>query len=273
VSAPLPPGSLAFRGLTLGYDRHPAVHHLDGTVPAGATLAVVGPNGAGKSTLLKGLMGEIPPLEGRILHPGLDRKGFAYLPQAAEIDRGFPIGVHDFVGMGLWRRIGPWGALRPHRARVAEALDTVGLAGFERRPIGTLSGGQLRRAMFARVLLQDARVILLDEPFAAVDARTTEDLLGLTRRWQAEARTVVAVLHDLDQVRRHFPTTLLLAREAVAWGPTEAVLTQPNLSRARRLCEAWDDDAPVCRGPAEPHAHEHGPSHGPSHPHDHEHAA
>lgn len=271
------PGALVFRGLTLGYDRHPAVHHLDGVVPAGAALAVVGPNGAGKSTLLKGIVGEVAPLDGRIEHPGLVRREIAYLPQAAEIDRSFPISTFDFVAMGLWRKLGLFRALRPHRGAVADALAAVGLSGFERRPIGTLSGGQLRRAMFARVLLQDARAILLDEPFAAIDSRTSADLLDLVRRWGHERRTVVAVLHDLDQVRRHFPTALLLAREAVAWGKTEAVLTGPNLRRARQLCEAWDDEAPVCRGPAG-HAHEaHGQeAHGEAphdHAHDHEHAA
>ncbi|GJD50950.1 Vitamin B12 import ATP-binding protein BtuD [Methylobacterium crusticola] len=279
-AAPAPArGALAFRGLTLGYARHPAVHHLDGTVPAGTLLAVVGPNGAGKSTLLKGIIGEVAPLEGEVAHPGLARREIAYLPQVAEIDRSFPISVFDLVAMGLWRRVGPWRSLRPHGRAVAEALAAVGLTGFERRPIGTLSGGQLRRALFARVLLQDARVILLDEPFAGVDARTTAELLDLVVRWHGEGRTVAAVLHDMEQVRRYFPVTLLLAREAVAWGATAEVLEPGNLRRARRLCEAWDDEAPVCRGapPAGPARHPHGHAHADHHDHDHgpphEHAA
>jgi zinc/manganese transport system ATP-binding protein len=270
-----PKGALAFHGLTLGYARHPAVHHLDGTIPSGSLTAVVGPNGAGKSTLLKGIMGEIAPLEGEVARAGLARQDIAYLPQAAEIDRAFPIGVFDLVAMGLWRRVGPWRALKPHRATVEAALAAVGLTGFERRPIGTLSGGQLRRALFARVLLQDARVILLDEPFAAIDARTTDELLGLVHGWHAEGRTVVAVLHDLDQVARHFPSTLLLAREAVAWGATHEVLTADNLRRARRLCEAWDEDAPVCRAAAKHDhpPHDHGSPDHPHHDHTHGHAA
>ncbi|TGE01956.1 zinc ABC transporter ATP-binding protein AztA [Methylobacterium nonmethylotrophicum] len=274
MNAPVsaPGGALGFRGLTLGYARHPAVHHLDGTIAPGSLTAVVGPNGAGKSTLLKGIIGEIAPLEGEVLRPGLSRRDIAYLPQAAEIDRSFPIGVFDLVAMGLWRRVGPWRSLKAHRGAVEAALAAVGLTGFERRPIGTLSGGQLRRALFARVLLQDARVILLDEPFAAIDARTTDELLGLVHGWHAEGRTVVAVLHDLDQVGRHFPATLLLAREAVAWGATPEVLTADNLRRARRLCEAWDEEAPVCRAPAAAHRHD-GPGHeGPGHDgHGHDH--
>ncbi|MGC5777462.1 metal ABC transporter ATP-binding protein [Methylobacterium sp. NFXW15] len=262
-------------GLTLGYDRHPAVHHLDGTIRAGDLLALAGPNGAGKSTLLKGLTGEIPVLDGRIDRPD----DIAYLPQIDAIDRSFPVSVMDLAAMGLWRRLGPWRALRRTAPVVREALATVGLSGFEARPIGTLSGGQFRRALFARLILQDCRTILLDEPFTGIDARTTDDLLGLVRRWHEEGRTVVAALHDFAQIRTHFPTTLLLAREPVAWGPTARVLTQDNLARARSLSEAWDEDAPVCdgarhappRADASPpgHADDHGHHHGHAHEHSH----
>src|SRR5687768_11082918 len=102
---------LQFRNLTLGYDRHPAVHHLDGAVNAGALMAVVGPNGAGKSTLFKGVVGTIKPLAGRIELNGLDPRDIAYLPQVAEIDRTFPINVYDMVAMGLWRRAGLFGGI------------------------------------------------------------------------------------------------------------------------------------------------------------------
>jgi len=134
----------------------------------------------------------------------------------------------------------------------------VGLDGFEARPIGTLSGGQFRRALFARLILQDCSVILLDEPFTGIDARTVDDLLALIRIWHGEGRTVVAALHDLAQVRAHFPTTLLLARTPIAWGPTARVLTSENLARARNLSEAWDEEAPVCAGPRGGVAHDHG---------------
>lgn len=127
------------------------------------------------------------------------------------------------------------------------ALTAVGLEGFEQRPVGSLSGGQLQRVLFARVLLQDARVILLDEPFTAIDSRTTADLLAVVQRWHGEQRTVIAVLHDLDLVREHFPETLLLAREPVVWSATLEVLRPEHLLRARRMCEAFDESAPVCR--------------------------
>ena len=237
--------AIRFDGVTLGYDRRPAVHHLDGEIPSGSLMAVVGPNGAGKSTLLKGIVGTLKPLDGHIRLDG--SAGIAYLPQAAEIDRSFPLSVYDLVAMGLWSRSGLFGGVaRRERTRIEQALAAVGLIGFERRPISTLSGGQMQRALFARLLLQDAPVILLDEPFTAIDAKTTADLLDLVRRWHDESRTVVAVLHDLDMVKRTFPQTLLIAREPVAWGETGEVLSAENLLKARRMVEAHDPHADVC---------------------------
>jgi zinc/manganese transport system ATP-binding protein len=160
--------------------------------------------------------------------------------------------VFDLVAMGLWREIGPFGGLgRARAARVDAAIAAVGLTGFERRPIRTLSGGQFQRTLFARLLLQDAELILLDEPFTAIDTRTVADLIAVIRRWHGERRTVVAVLHDLEAVRAHFPRTLLLARELIAHGDTARVLTAENLFRARQVAEAFDGHAPVCeRGAA-----------------------
>lgn len=265
--------------LTLGYDRHPAVHHLDGSIAPGDLLALVGPNGAGKSTLLKGLVGEIPVLDGRI-ERGASAGAGAYLPQAAEIDRSFPLSVLDLVAMGLWRRLGAWRSLGRGRAACEAAIAAVGLSGFEARPIGTLSGGQFQRALFARLIVQDARVILLDEPFTGIDARTVGDLITLIRGWHEQGRTVVAALHDFAQVRAHFPTTLLLAREPIAWGPTATVLTPDNLERARHLSEAWDETAAICRHDHDAHDHDqqhdhhhHGQHDGHDHHHDHGHGS
>jgi zinc/manganese transport system ATP-binding protein len=238
---------LQFRDVTLGYDRHPAVHHLSGEVAPGALLAVVGPNGAGKSTLFRGIVGILKPLAGSIGTGVLNVRDIAYLPQTVDIDRSFPISVFDFVGTGLWRRTGLFGGIgKAEQGEIAHALAAVGLNGFENRGIGTLSGGQMQRLLFARVLLQDARLIVLDEPFNAIDSKTTADLTELVRRWHAEKRTVVAALHDMDLVRANFPETLLLARTPVAWGVTAQVLTAENLKEARRMCEAFDDSAGTC---------------------------
>lgn len=238
---------IQFRDVTLGYDRHPAVHHLSGQIAQGALLAVVGPNGAGKSTLLRGIVGILKPLAGTIDFGGVDPRDVAYLPQASEIDRNFPISVFDFVGTGLWRSKGFFGGINSHdREQIADALAAVHLHGFENRPIGTLSGGQMQRMLFARLLLQNARVIVLDEPFNAIDTKTSADLLLILQRWHSERRTILAALHDINLVRSHFPETLLLARSAVAWGATSQVLTNENLLAAQQLCEAFDDEAEPC---------------------------
>ena len=241
------PAALRLDNLTVCYDRHPAVHHLSGAFANGSLTAIVGPNGAGKSTLLKAIMGLLPATTGQIDHAALARSDIAYLPQQAQIDRQFPITVLDVVLLGHWRRIGPLGAATAElESRAVAALAAVGLADFRRRPIRSLSAGQFQRVLFARMLLQDARLILLDEPFTAIDARTTADLLDVVRAWHAEQRTVIAVLHDLEQVRAHFPETLLLARAGIAWGRTAEVLTPDHLRRARRMAEAWDESAPPC---------------------------
>jgi zinc/manganese transport system ATP-binding protein len=236
--------ALTFEDLTLGYDRHPAVHHLSGTVQRGALLAIVGPNGGGKSTLLKGIAGRIAPLSGRIVRqvPRL-----AYMPQVGDLNRDFPVTMLDLALTGLCSRHGMFGGIpRKEREAAVEAIAAVGLAGFENRSIRTLSGGQLQRLLFARMMLQDADLILLDEPFTAIDSRTIEDLLVIAHRWHDEGRTVLAVLHDLDLVRAHFPETLMLARDPLGFGATASILTAESLEAARRMAAAFDRNASEC---------------------------
>lgn len=240
--------SIEFRNLTLAYERHPAIHHLNTVVPAGSLTAVVGPNGSGKSTLLKAITGELRPVQGEVLHHGFTPRDIAYLPQQASIDRSFPLRVDEFLLAGLWRELGAFSAPdRTQSGRLQQALTQVGLRDFSHRRIGSLSGGQMQRLLFARLLLQDRPVVLLDEPFNAIDARTAQDLLELVSHWHGEQRTIVVVSHDLEQVRRYFPHTLLLARELLAHGPTGEVLQAANLLAARRMCEAFDEDAAPCR--------------------------
>lgn len=239
--------AISFRNLTVGYNRHPAVHHISGEVNRGDLLAIVGSNGAGKSTLLKAIIGELKPLSGRLDLHGSDTREIAYLPQVIDIDRSFPISVYDCVAMGLWRDAGAFtGFGHDARNRVLEALEAVNLSGLAARPVGKLSGGQFQRVLFARLLLQDAKIILLDEPFRAVDERTIADLIALIARWHSEGRTILAVLHDIDLVRAHFPRTLLLARNVLAWGSTSEVLTSANLDVSRRFDESFDARAAIC---------------------------
>lgn len=242
---PMQDPCLLFDDLTLGYGGHPAVHHLNGRVARGSLTAVVGANGSGKSTLMKAIAGVLSPISGNCRRA--ENIAVAYLPQISELDRSFPARVIDLVALGLWPRRGLFGRWSAgDRARLSQALVAVGLSGFEKRALDQLSGGQMQRVLFARALCQDADLILLDEPFNAVDQRTVDDLLAIIRHWVDEGRTVMAVLHDHDLVRSHFPQTLLLAREAIAWGSTEDVLVPAMLAKARQFQEAWDDKAPWC---------------------------
>lgn len=269
---PTDPCCIRFDNLTLGYQSRAAVHHLSGSVRKGSLTAIVGGNGSGKSTLLKGIVGVLKPMSGACIQAS--RNDIAYLPQQSELDRSFPARVIDLVTMGLWPKRG---LLRrfsgEDRRAVHNAIRAVGLEGFEDRNLDTLSGGQLQRALFARVIVQDAPTILLDEPFNAVDARTLQHLIRLIENWHSAGRTVMVVVHDLELVRRHFPETLLLARGLVSWGPTHDVLTPDNLIRASTLHEAWEDDAPWCEAePAHGHKHENH-VHGNNHSHHHDNAA
>jgi zinc/manganese transport system ATP-binding protein len=238
---------VSLHNLTVSYRQHPALHHISGHFAPGSLTAVVGPNGSGKSTLLKSIVGLLPIEAGGNLTVTPPRERIAYLPQVAEIDRSFPIDVRDCVLLGCWGLVGAWGGVSSAMlAKVDAALEAVGLRGFERRGIGSLSSGQLQRVMFARMLVQDAELILLDEPFNAIDAKTAAALMKLVCQWHQQQRTVVAVLHDDSLVRQHFPSTVLLARELVGWGATSQVLTEPNLRQARAMAEAWDEVADRC---------------------------
>lgn len=244
VNAAPPCPGIELDNVSFGWRGRRAVSELSGVFAPGSMTAVVGPNGAGKSTLVKGIMGVLSPMTGVVRMQGGARADLAWLPQAAALDRSFPVTVYELVAMGAWRRVGGWRRVsNDERERVQHALDAVGLAGLGERIAGTLSGGQLQRALFARMLLQDAGVLLLDEPFAAVDSHTTEDLMTLLCDCHAQGRTVISVLHDMELVRAHFPHTLLLSGHAVAWGETASVLTDGNLRAARALRDrelAWD---------------------------------
>ncbi len=222
-----------------------ALDGINGRFAPGSLTAIVGPNGAGKTTLLRAIAGLHPLAGGRIARGGLGPGEIGLLPQASTLDRQFPIDCLSVVALGAWRRAGPFASLRGAETdRAAAALARVGLAGLERRAVGSLSTGQFQRVLFARLILQDTMVLLLDEPTAAVDARTEAVLLNIIAGWHAEGRTVVAVLHDLHLVQAHFPQTLLLARRAIAWGPTAMSLSATNRGRARLQAEAWAAEGP-----------------------------
>ena len=243
-----PAALVTLDNVTAGYDRHPAVHHLSLEIFPGDMLAVAGANGSGKTTLLRLLAGDLKPMEGRLQLPPAARCRIAYLPQINRTDRDFPITVQDLVASGLWHETGAWrGLARRQRERVMEALDAVGLAFCARRLIASLSGGEFQRVRFAQLMLQEARLVLLDEPFAGVDANTIGVLLPQLAKWNAQGVTIVSVLHELDIVRQWFPRTLLLARHLVACGDTGEILTDTNWQRAAGLSAAAWEASTWCR--------------------------
>jgi zinc/manganese transport system ATP-binding protein len=220
-------GGVLLRDVTVRYGRRVALEAVSGEFAAGSLTAVVGANGAGKSTLLAAIAGVARLAGGSVV--GVVRQRLAYLPQLAALDRDYPLTLLELIMLGGWREFGVFRSPgRELRACAARAAATVGLEGRLDRPIGETSVGELQRALFARLIMQDGAVILLDEPFAAVDAPTMSTLLDQVMRWHREGRTVIAVLHDLDVVRTRFPATLVLARRCLAWGATTTVLpTRP----------------------------------------------
>jgi len=255
--------SVRLENVTISYARHPAVHHLSGTFECGSLTAITGPNGAGKSTLLKAIAGIKAADEGHIHVEGIARDRIAYLPQASELQRDFPLTLLHLVATGYWHKSGGFSTITAEmKAHASEALSAVGLSGFEKRELASLSAGQFQRALFARLLVQDASLILLDEPFTAIDADTTAHLLEVVDRWHQEKRTVICVLHDFDQIRTHFPTCLLLARECVAWEKSADALSHEQLLKARFFRERWSQQPEICKEAEEtictptPHTHD-----------------
>ncbi|MEM8878802.1 MAG: ABC transporter ATP-binding protein [Pseudomonadota bacterium] len=230
---------LQIRNLSLGYPDLTLFRNLSIDIEAGTTLAVLGANGSGKSTLIKMLLGLMQPLSGNLSWPKGQPDEIGYLAQMAEFDRRFPLRVRDLVAMGAWRGLGLRSRLdRAGRDRVALALEEAGISDLADRALHTLSGGQLQRALFARVILQDAPLILLDEPFAAVDQSTEVHLLSIIQRWRDEGRAVVLVVHDLSSVLDHCSHALLLGANTATHGEVADVLTPERLIAQGYLSES-----------------------------------
>ena len=219
--------------LSVAYQKNLALSHITTTIDSGDLVAIVGPNGAGKSTLLKSIMQQMTVESGSVELGHLSLSNIAYLPQSNQIDRKFPITVTEFVSAGAWQRCSFWRIFsRKEQHLLQQALAKVDLENMAERQISQLSGGQFQRMLFARMLLQDADILLLDEPFGGIDAQTTELLMRVIQACQQQGKTVIAVIHDLALVQRYFPSTLLVATTLIAAGKTKDVLTQSHLIQA-----------------------------------------
>ena len=226
--------ALEIDDLTVAYNSKPAIWDIDLRVPEGVLMAVIGPNGAGKSTLIKAALKLIPRAAGAVQFYGQPyeqvRGLVGYVPQRGSVDWDFPTTVLDVVTMGLYGRMG-W-IRRPgqnERESAMHALEQVGMQDFADRQISQLSGGQRQRTFLARALVQDARIYLMDEPFAAVDAVTERAIITILRELRARGKTVVVVHHDLQTAPEYFDWVTLLNVEIVASGPIAATFTPENL--------------------------------------------
>lgn len=223
--------------LCASYRRRPVLHGVDVALPKGVLVGLLGPNGAGKSSFLKAVMGELKPDSGWVKLFGEPvsraRHRVAYVPQRESVDWDFPVTVADVAMMGTYGGLAWWRRAGAHeRGRAMEALDRVGMASFARQPIGELSGGQQQRVFLARALAQDSELLLMDEPFAGVDAATEESIVDVLRELRSAGRTVLVVHHDLQTARRYFDLLMILNLRVVAFGATEEVLTSGNLDAA-----------------------------------------
>ena len=249
---------IALENVPVRYGHLVALQNVSGAFTASSLMAVAGPNGAGKSTLLKLIAGVIKPSEGRITICEECARKIAYLPQTNSIQRDFPLTVLQAVCTGFWPETGAWrGISKNMKTRARAALTEVGLTGFQNRRISSLSGGQFQRLLFARVILQDARIILLDEPFTAVDAATTAKLMQILLDWHRQGRTIICVLHDLLMIRKYFPESFLLAGKCLGRGHTHELFEQKLLSFDLDMAELLNPAGT----PPPPHEHDHGHDH------------
>jgi len=255
ASAPAETPALAVTGLTVSYHDQPVLRDVTVSIAPRQLVAVIGPNGAGKSTLLKAVLKLISVDSGSVQVFGepieRGRWRVAYVPQTETVDWDFPVTAGEVVMMGRFPRLGL--LRRPgaddHRI-VSECLDMVGMTAFTGRHIRQLSGGQQQRIFIARALAQEAEILLLDEPFVGVDARTEATIFKLMDDLTTRGKTLIVVIHDLNELKR-FDSVVMLNRSLIAAGPVSTTATDANLRRTYggRLTLLDRAEQEIARGP------------------------
>ncbi len=232
-----PEQALHVEDLTVTYGANPVLWDIDLNIPPGVMCAIVGPNGAGKSTLIKAALGLVRPAAGHVRFLGRPigqmRGQIGYVPQRHSVDWDFPTTARDVVEMGLYRDLG-W-LRRPGKAehaRALAALAEVGMQDYADRQISQLSGGQQQRVFIARALVQDAPILILDEPMAGVDASTEAIIIALLKKLRDAGRTVIVVHHDLTTVQSYFDWLVMLNVRIIAQGPVAQTYSADNLRAA-----------------------------------------
>ncbi len=219
--------------LTHSFGDFTALKNINASFKQGSLTAIIGPNGGGKSTLVKCITGLYKPTQGEVHFIGTKPENLSYVPQKSELDASFPVTVREVAAMGLLKAHRLHKKItREEQQKVEDVLDDIGLTYQKDHLVETLSGGQFQRLLFARLLLQDQPLIILDEPFSHIDEKTRETLLSIIKKWHKMGKTILVILHEIDLVRKFFPTSMLLAREVIASGKTENVLAKDNIAAA-----------------------------------------
>ena len=250
--------SLVLHGVGAGYGDGLVLRDVDLAIPPGTLVGVIGPNGSGKSTLLKAILGLAPVTTGTVRldgHPVSEQRDrLAYVPQREAVDWSFPVSAEQVVMMGRYRRVG-WLRIpgATDRAAVRQALDRVALADLGQQQIGALSGGQQQRVFLARALVQEASVLLLDEPMTGVDQTTEQLIVNLLRELREAGTTILHATHDLESAAEISDQLCFVNRRVVAYGPPAETFTPPILHATfgGELLIVRDDD----------HSHVHGGGH------------
>lgn len=229
--------AIYIKDLTVSYDLKPVLWDVDLVVPNGTLMAIVGPNGAGKSTLIKAILDLVKPVTGKVLFFDKQykrvRKDISYVPQRSSVDWDFPTTVFDVVLMGRYGHVG-W-IKRPtkkDKELTIKALEKVDMLDYSKRQISELSGGQQQRVFLARALVQDAKVYLMDEPFAGVDVKTEKAILNILKELKEQGKTLVVVHHDLQTVENYFESVTILNKQIIASGLVKDVFTTENIDKA-----------------------------------------
>ncbi|WP_104203309.1 metal ABC transporter ATP-binding protein [Billgrantia saliphila] len=214
---------LRLHDLQLAQANRTVLEHVDGRFRDGAVTALVGANGAGKSTLIQGIMGMLRPVRGRV-ECAVPRERRAWLPQQLALDLTFPMSVEELVMTGSWPSHGALtGYCARHYRRGREVMARLGISHLAHRPLGELSGGQRQRALIGRTLMQEAELLLLDEPFANVDVETVDVLMTVLRDMTANGATIIVVLHDMEQLSRLADEVVVLSGGHAEWTSVESI--------------------------------------------------
>lgn len=228
---------LEVKNLTVGYTTTPVFENLSVNFEPAKITGIIGPNGAGKSTMIKAILELIRKQGGEVTIDGQpvakERQKIAYVEQRADLDLTFPISVFELVLTGTYGKLGLFKSPGQAEKDLAmDALKQVNLEEFKNRQIGGLSGGQLQRVFVARAIVQQAEVVILDEPFVGIDMTSEAEIMKILKKWRDEGKTIIVVHHDLNKVANYFDNLVIMNHGIVASGPVKEVYTQQNIQKA-----------------------------------------